>query len=67
MDALYDSQAIRRFVGIDLAREAAPDATTLLKFRGLLVLVEVGAAIRVASTMVPSRNSKPFSCRLDGR
>ena len=32
-DAVYDSQAIRRFVGIDLAREAAPDATTLLKFR----------------------------------
>jgi IS5 family transposase len=32
-DALYDSHAIRRFVGIDLAREAAPDATTLLKFR----------------------------------
>ncbi|WP_153116846.1 IS5 family transposase [Rhodocyclus tenuis] len=35
-DALYDSQAIRRFVGIDLARESAPDATTLLKFRRLL-------------------------------
>lgn len=35
-DALYDSQSIRRFVGIDLAREAAPDATTLLKFRRLL-------------------------------
>lgn len=35
-DALYDSQSIRRFVGIDLAREAAPDATTLLKFRHLL-------------------------------
>ena len=35
-DALYDSQAIRRFVGIDLAREGAPDATTLLKFRRLL-------------------------------
>ena len=35
-DALYDSHAIRRFVGIDLAREAAPDATTLLKFRRLL-------------------------------
>lgn len=35
-DTLYDSQAIRRFVGIDLAREAAPDATTLLKFRRLL-------------------------------
>jgi len=35
-DALYDSHAIRQFVGIDLAREDAPDATTLLKFRRLL-------------------------------
>ena len=35
-DALYDSQAIRAFIGIDLSREAAPDATTLLKFRRLL-------------------------------
>lgn len=35
-DAIYDSQAIRGFVGIDLARESAPDATTLLKFRRLL-------------------------------
>ena len=35
-DAVYDSQAIRRFVGIDLSHEAAPDATTLLKFRRLL-------------------------------
>jgi IS5 family transposase len=31
-DALYDSHAIRRFVGIDLSQEAAPDATTLLRF-----------------------------------
>lgn len=35
-DAIYDSQAIRRFAGIDLNREAAPDATTPLKFRRLL-------------------------------
>ena len=35
-DAIYDSQAIRRFVGIDLSHESAPDATTLLKFRRLL-------------------------------
>lgn len=35
-DAIYDSQAIRSFVGIDLSRESAPDATTLLKFRRLL-------------------------------
>jgi transposase, IS5 family len=35
-DAIYDSQAIRGFVGIDLTHESAPDATTLLKFRHLL-------------------------------
>ena len=35
-DAIYDSQAIRGFVGVDLSREAAPDATTILKFRHLL-------------------------------
>jgi len=35
-DAIHDSQAIRGFIGIDLNRETAPDATTLLKFRRLL-------------------------------
>jgi len=35
-DAIYDSQAIRGFMGIDLGRESAPDATTLLRFRRLL-------------------------------
>src|SRR5271170_670320 len=35
-DAIYDSQAMRIFVGIDLSVEAVPDATTLLKFRRLL-------------------------------
>jgi IS5 family transposase len=35
-EALYDSRAMRRFVGIDLGREPAPDETTILKFRHLL-------------------------------
>jgi IS5 family transposase len=35
-DVIYDSQAIRRFIGIDLIVDTAPDATTLLKFRRLL-------------------------------
>jgi IS5 family transposase len=35
-EALYDSLAMRAFVGIDLGRDAAPDETTLLKFRHLL-------------------------------
>ena len=32
-DALYDSQALRGFAGIDLAVERVPDATTILIFR----------------------------------
>lgn len=35
-EALYDSQTMRRFVGIDLGREGAPDETTVCKFRHLL-------------------------------
>ena len=35
-DAVYDSQAIRRFAGIDLSFEDAPEATTVLHFRHLL-------------------------------
>ena len=35
-EALYDSLAMRDFVGIDLGREPAPDETTVCKFRHLL-------------------------------
>jgi transposase, IS5 family len=35
-EALYDSQALRRFAGVDLGRAAAPDETTILNFRHLL-------------------------------
>ena len=35
-EALYDSRAMRRFVGIDLGREPVPDETTVCKFRHLL-------------------------------
>ena len=35
-EALYDSQALRNFVGIDLGREPAPDETTICKFRHLM-------------------------------
>jgi IS5 family transposase len=41
-EALYDSAGLRRFVGIDLGREAVPDATTLLKFRHLLEKHKLG-------------------------
>ena len=35
-EALYDSAAMRSFVGIDLGREPVPDETTVCKFRHLL-------------------------------
>ena len=35
-NAIYDSYAMRKFVGINFLEEDAPDATTLLKFRRLL-------------------------------
>lgn len=52
-DAIYDSQAMRTFAGIDLSVEGVPDATTLLGFRHLLekhgltrrVFEEVGALL----------------------
>lgn len=44
-DAVYDSQAFRGFLGIDLGREGVPDATTLLGFRRLLEEQELTARI----------------------
>ena len=35
-DALYESPVLRRFAGVDLGRAAAPDETTILRFRHLL-------------------------------
>ena len=44
-DALYDIAAFRDFCRIDLGRERAPDATTLLNFRHLLEKHQLGAAL----------------------
>lgn len=35
-EALYDSRAMRHFVGIDLGKEPVPDETTICKFRHLM-------------------------------
>jgi IS5 family transposase len=53
-DAIYDSQAVRNFMDIDLSRQSVPDATTLLGFRHLLeahdltqaMLAEVNAMLK---------------------
>jgi len=41
-EALYDSHAMRQFVGIDLGREPVPDETTICKFRHLLETHQLG-------------------------
>jgi IS5 family transposase len=35
-DALYDSESMRRFAGIELVEDAVPDESTILRFRHLL-------------------------------
>ena len=52
-DSVYDSQALRNFMSIDLSQQSVPDATTLMGFRHLLeandlpqaMLVEVNAML----------------------
>lgn len=44
-EALYDSRAMRAFVGIDLGREPVPDETTVMRFRHLLEANRLGEKI----------------------
>jgi IS5 family transposase len=44
-DAVYDSESVRRFVGIELGRDVVPDETTILRFRHLLEEHELTAKI----------------------
>ena len=47
-EALYDSVAMRSFVGIDLGVEGAPDETTICKFRHLLEKHKLGKVLLTA-------------------
>jgi IS5 family transposase len=47
-EALYDSVAMRNFVGIDLGVEAVPDETTVCKFRHLLERNKLGKVLLTA-------------------
>ena len=46
-EALYDSRAMRNFVGIDLGKEPVPDETTICKFRHLLEARNLGERLFV--------------------
>jgi IS5 family transposase len=47
-DCLYDSEAMRKFVGIDLGAEPGPDETTICKFRHLIEEHGLGKPILAA-------------------
>jgi uncharacterized spore protein YtfJ len=51
-DAVYDSYAMRRFMGLDFAVEQVPDATTLLHFRHLLEEHQLGEKLLAAQNEV---------------
>ena len=44
-DTLYDSESMRRFAGIELAEDAVPDESTILRFRRLLELHQLSQRI----------------------
>lgn len=51
-DAIYDSYAMRRFMGLDFTREQVPDATTLLHFRHLLEKHRLGEKLFAAQNAI---------------
>ena len=44
-EALYESQSMRCFAGIDLGREPVPDETTILRFRRMLEEHDLGRSL----------------------
>jgi IS5 family transposase len=61
-EALYDSESMRRFAGIELGEEAVPDESTILQFRHLLerhrlteaMFVEVNALLEAKGLLLKS-------------
>src|SRR5262249_36089020 len=47
-DAIYDSEAMRRFARVELGDDVVPDETTILRFRHLLEMHHLTAAIFAA-------------------
>ena len=60
-EELYDSAAMRSFVGIDLGAEGAPDETTICKFRHLLERHKLGKTLLKAVREHLQRNGIKIS------
>ncbi len=51
-EAIYDSYAMRKFMGLDFVVEQVPDATTLLHFRHLLEKHQLGEELFQAQSQI---------------
>jgi transposase, IS5 family len=64
-EALYDSLAMRDFVGVDLGREPVPDETTVCRFRHLLETHDLGqqrsAGTRATVAGDPRSRKRPWT------
>src|SRR5262249_58526663 len=60
-ESLYESVSMREFVGIDLGQEAAPDETTVCKFRHLLEQNKLGKKLLVTVNAYLARNGIKIS------
>ena len=59
-DAIYNSYAMRTFMGLDFMNESAPDATTLLKFRHLLEKYKILTDYFLIKLMLVFLNQKNY-------
>ena len=55
-ETLYDSRAMRQFVGIDLYKEPAPDESTILQFRHLMERNNLGDELFLLVNIYLSEN-----------
>jgi IS5 family transposase len=63
-DALYESPVLRHFAGVDLGRAAAPDETTILRFRRMLETQELCGQILLHQSFHKKRSlSTSAFCR----
>ena len=56
-DAIYDSQALRNFMDIDLCKQSVPDATTLMGFRHLLEANDLSQAMLIERGLLMSKGT----------
>jgi IS5 family transposase len=61
-EALYDSRAMRTFVGIDLGREPVPDETTILNFRHLMERYNLGDELFRLVNVYLEENGMKVAC-----